>query len=93
MHDIETRLTECFAATFADLPFEEIPQAHVETVDGWDSMTTMILLSVIEEEFVVRVPSEDVLRFTSFNEIMDYLHERDGSRGGQTVEPQQSTWT
>jgi acyl carrier protein len=86
MHDLQTRLTDCFAATFADLPAAEIPRASVETVGDWDSMATITLLSVVEEEFGVRVPPEDILRFTSFTGILNYLEDRVGTRSAEPVQ-------
>jgi acyl carrier protein len=86
MHDLQARLTQCFSATFGALPAAEIPQASTDTVGEWDSMTTITLLSVVEEEFGVRVPPEDILRFTSYDGVLEYLRERVGSRGAEAVQ-------
>jgi acyl carrier protein len=49
----------------------------VETTAGWDSVNAVVLLSVIEEEFGVGIPAEEMGRLTSFEAILTYL---DGSR-------------
>jgi acyl carrier protein len=85
MHDIEVRLIDCFSATFAGLPAAAIPLAGVDTLAGWDSMTAVTLLAVVEEEFGIRVPPQDMLRFTSYEEILAYLRERSGSRDDKVI--------
>ena len=91
MHDLSNRLKGCFAATFADLPTDKISEACVESVSGWDSMSTVILLSVVEEEFAVRVPPEDILRFTSYDGIQAYLREQCGTREDAAAEQREAS--
>ncbi|SIO61465.1 acyl carrier protein [Singulisphaera sp. GP187] len=76
MADPRTRLNRCFSAVFANLDEAQIPQATRDTVDGWDSLATFTLLTVIEEEFQIQVSPEDVDRFTSHEAILDCLHGR-----------------
>jgi acyl carrier protein len=85
--DTSTRLADCFAATFSDLPAEDIPRASMATVDGWDSMATITLLSLVEEEFTIRVPPEDILLFTSFDGVLNYLLGRGVTARGEMSRP------
>src|SRR2546421_12202193 len=71
--DIRSRLIDCFAAAFADLSRENIPYASMYTVSSWDSLRTIMLFSLIEEEFALEVPTEDMEKFTSFDIILEYL--------------------
>jgi acyl carrier protein len=76
MTDRRTRLEKCFAAVFASLDADEIPRATKVTVSGWDSVATITLLAVVEEEFGLRVSPEDITRFVSFQAILNYLESR-----------------
>ena len=77
MADIRDRLVECFATVFADLGREEIPLAAVASVGNWDSLATINLLTVIQEEFGVEIPPDDLEQFVSFELILDYLERKD----------------
>jgi acyl carrier protein len=73
MPDVSTRLARCFAAVFPDLAEDEIGRASATSVGAWDSLATVSLLSLIEEEFALQVGSEDFESFVSFELILDYL--------------------
>ena len=73
MDSVRARLAKCFAAVFADLPEGEIERASATSVGSWDSLATVSLLSVIEEEFALQVPPDDFESFVSFELILDYL--------------------
>jgi acyl carrier protein len=72
--DIEARLAKCFAAAFADLAPEEIARAEASSLPEWDSLASMTLVALIEEEFAVRITPEDIPRLTSFAGVLDYLN-------------------
>jgi len=76
MGELAPRLVKCFAAVFPDLKEDEIRRAAAASVGAWDSLATVSLLSVIEEEFGVQVPPEDFESFVSFELILDYLQGR-----------------
>ena len=75
MDEMERRLTECFAAVLPDLSPEEIRQANPNSVEGWDSVATITLISVVEEEFGISIADEDPAKFDSFQHILAYLHQ------------------
>ena len=45
----------------------------MSTVEGWDSLASVTLITVIEEEFGVEVRPEELASFVSFRHVMDYL--------------------
>jgi acyl carrier protein len=82
--DLERRLIHCFAAVFGDLRHEEIPGASVSSLAEWDSMASMTLLALIEEEFRLRIPIAEIAGLTSFSEILDYLGDQTARSGGDS---------
>jgi acyl carrier protein len=73
MTDVRTRLERCFATVFPDLKTEEIPRASTDSVPAWDSLANATLVAVIEEEFGVEIPVEDLSDLGSFGLLLDYL--------------------
>jgi acyl carrier protein len=73
MPDIESRLTNCFAIAFPDLNPREIPSASAGSLASWDSLAGITLIALIEEEFSVSIPPDDVPDLVSFELVLDYL--------------------
>ncbi len=73
MDNLRERLTSCFSTVFPDLAPDEIPLASMASVGKWDSLATITLLTVIEEEFDLQIPPEDLEQLASFDLILDYL--------------------
>jgi serine O-acetyltransferase len=73
---LESRLITCFAAAFGDLRTENIPRASVASLAEWDSLATMTLVALIEEEFQLQIPAMEITRLTSFSDILAYLIDR-----------------
>lgn len=75
MSDSSTRdrLARCVSAYFTTLTPAEIPRASMATVGEWDSMASVTLIAVVQEEFGIEVAPEDYERFVSFEMILDYL--------------------
>ena len=73
MDDIKQRLTKCFAAVFPDLGEEEIHRASQVSVASWDSVASITLVNVIEEEFEIQIDLEAVADLVSFDLVLDYL--------------------
>lgn len=77
MNDTRARLEKCFAAVFPELTGPEVARASTLTVGGWDSLASVTLLTVLEEEFQVQIDPEDLEHLVSFELILDYLqHDR-----------------
>jgi acyl carrier protein len=75
MDEMERRLAACFSAVLPDLAPDEIGQATSTSVEGWDSVATVTLLTVVEEEFGISIDDENPARFNSFRNILTYLQE------------------
>ena len=75
MDEQQTRLANCFLAVFPELSREEVTRASPITVQSWDSVATVTLLAVIEEEFGINIEVEDPAKFDSFKQILSYLQE------------------
>lgn len=73
MDNNRERLAACFTSVFPDLAPEEVPLASMASIGKWDSLATITLLTVIEEEFSLQVPADDLEQFASFDLILDYL--------------------
>ena len=76
MDNARERLTSCFSTVFPDLAPDEIPRASMASVGKWDSLATITLLTVIEEEFGLQIPPDDLEQFASFELILAYLEGR-----------------
>ena len=73
MNDTQARLAKCFAAVFPELSDPEIQMASPASVGSWDSLASVTLISVLEEEFNVEIAPEDVEQLVSFQLVLDYL--------------------
>lgn len=73
MDDIEARLVKCFAAVFPGLSESEIRNASVHSVEKWDSVATLNVLVVVQEEFGVEFDPEELEHLSSFEEILNQL--------------------
>jgi acyl carrier protein len=73
MDQIEERLISCFSAVMPELSAGEIPHASALNASNWDSVTTVSLIAVIEEEFGISIEIDDLSHFDSFQGILGYL--------------------
>ena len=82
MSDTRARLTKCFSSVLPELSKEEIASANIETVEAWDSVVTITLLTVIEEEFGIEFEVDALERLTSYQSILDHLTQVTGISPG-----------
>ncbi len=76
MDDVQARLAKCFAAVFPGLPQSQIPAASLTSVIEWDSVASITLLTVVEEEFGVQFEPEQLEQLVSFQSILEFLQGR-----------------
>jgi len=74
MDEIQPRLFRCFAAAFPNLSDDEIVIASADTVTAWDSVASVTLFAMIEEEFELEVDIEDLGELLAFDKILAYLN-------------------
>jgi acyl carrier protein len=84
MDETEKRLVACFSAVFPELAVEEISHVSAASVGSWDSVATVTLLSVVEEEFGIGIDIEDPAQFDSFQKFVNYL--KGAGKDKQTME-------
>jgi acyl carrier protein len=88
MDDKQVRLAGCFLAVFPELSLDKITEASSMSVQNWDSVAGVTLLSVVEEEFGITIEDDDLARFNSFNELLIYLQQTEnGARGSGDYGP------
>jgi acyl carrier protein len=73
MDDLKARLIGCFQTVFPSLSAEAAERAGIDSVPGWDSIATVTLLNVVEEEFEVEFAPEDLERLVSFDTLLERL--------------------
>jgi acyl carrier protein len=67
------RLERCFAAVFPDLSPEQLRQADAEKLASWDSMTTVTLMAVVNEEFGSDLDLDQMEPLRSFESLLGHL--------------------
>jgi acyl carrier protein len=73
MHNRDERLICCFSSVFPGLTEEEIENASSDSVGLWDSLASVTLIAVIQEEFNVEVDPDALPNLNSFRTFRDYL--------------------
>lgn len=73
MPDRQERLVRCFAVVFPTLTEEEILTATAGSVGIWDSLSTVTLAALIQEEFACEIDPEVLANLDSFASFRDYL--------------------
>lgn len=73
MSDLQSRLIECFTVVFPDLDEPEIPKASPFTVGAWDSVATVNLIAVLEQEFDLNILPADLPNLASFDRVLAYV--------------------
>ena len=72
----QEKLVRCFQAVFPGLSADEAAAASVDSVPEWDSLASLTLVAVIEEEYDVVIEEDRLPELGSFNAIHAYLGER-----------------
>jgi acyl carrier protein len=70
---LDDRLVQVFLATFPDVPEVEIRSVSIETVAEWDSLQSVTLMTLLEEEFGITISPFDLPELGSYDSVRDYL--------------------
>jgi acyl carrier protein len=73
MSEQENRLLQCFASVFPGFTEEEIRQASPESNGAWDSLSTVTLAAVIQEEFDLEIDPEILPELDCFDAFSRYV--------------------
>lgn len=76
MTETTNKLIQCFRIVFPDLPENQIPTAAQDEVLAWDSVASITLINVVEDEFGLTMDLERLAEFTSFPAILRYVEEQ-----------------
>jgi acyl carrier protein len=70
---LERRLGNCFRNVFPGLGEEDMAAASMDSVEAWDSLKMMTLIVVLEEEFEVEIPLDEIENLISFKLLKNFL--------------------
>ena len=76
MNGIEARVAQCFANVFPDLGAAGIEGASTDTLEAWDSVAHITLLTSVSEEFGIDFEPEDYIDLISYPRILDAVMAR-----------------
>ena len=75
MSEQENRLLNCFASVFPGLSYEDIRNSNAESIGAWDSLSSVTLAAVIQEEFNLEIDPEVLPQLDSFEAFRAYLQQ------------------
>jgi acyl carrier protein len=78
MDELQVRLVRCFAAVFPSLPSDRMATAQSSSVEGWDSVASVTLLAMVEEEFGIEIDVQGMEELLSFEKLLAYLRQKLG---------------
>ena len=70
---IQKRLSRIFNKAFPDLDPAAAPAATMETVAGWDSVATLTLFMLCEEDFGIKIGYDRIAETKSFADLFKLL--------------------
>lgn len=73
LDDVTRRLVQCFQDVFPDLDDAAARGAVFGAVEEWDSLSSLTLVAVVEDEFQVILDDDLVAELTSFERIRDNI--------------------
>ena len=79
MDETQDRLIRCFSAVFPSLSRAVILQADSTNVEAWDSVASVTLFAMIEEEFAIEMDVQASAELLSFPGILEFLRAKNGS--------------
>jgi len=71
--DTKSRLIECFVSVFPEVPRDAIEKATMDSVENWDSLITVTIVAVVQEEFGIQIPTDQYPKLTSFAGVLDLV--------------------
>ena len=74
----EELLLRCFSSVFPGLTSGELYSASSDVPGLWDSLATVTLVAVVEEEFGIQIEHERMSELTSFAAFLEYIHTEAG---------------
>ena len=75
------RLEKCFSSVFPDIRAEQIGSLQADHVAQWDSMATVTLMAVVNEEFGLDLDLDQLEPLTSFEAFRQFLETKQLNHG------------
>ncbi|GBR11728.1 acyl carrier protein [Acetobacter oeni] len=75
---IRRRLTRVFTTMFPGKTVEDVPAATMENTDGWDSLGTLSLFTLADEEFGIKLGLDRIGDVKSFEKLEALVTEKVG---------------
>jgi acyl carrier protein len=69
----QSRLADCFCAVFPALSREQLIAAKQVSMEEWDSLATVNLVTLVEEQFKIAIPPEQIEELQSFDAFWTFL--------------------
>lgn len=85
MITIAQRLLTCFSAVFPKRSRQELAFASRDSIEEWDSLASVTLLSLVNEEFSTDIDLFDFQDLGSFDGLLRYLQEAADVTGRNVV--------
>ena len=76
MNQLTDRLASCFRTVFPDLTEGQIRSASQATLPQWDSVASITLVNVMDDEFGMQFDMDELTALDSFSAVHQYLAER-----------------
>jgi acyl carrier protein len=76
MDEARSRLMRCFSSVFPELPSGTLANANTTNTAEWDSLASVTLFALVEEEFGTELDVNALGELSSFDSILDYLQTR-----------------
>lgn len=71
--ELDQRLLGCFQAVFPKEAPESLQSASAATLEAWDSVAAITLVTVVGQEFGIEIDLDDLGELQSFDAFRQYL--------------------
>ena len=71
--NVEERLVGCFSAVFSNLSRDEIVAGSHDSIEEWDSLASLNVMTLIEEEFEIEADLLALGELESFADFLGYV--------------------
>ncbi len=83
MSERDLRLLRCFASVFPELSAAELCAVTNDSAGHWDSLSTVTLAALVQEEFNIEIEPEIVQQLNSFEAFRMYLQKVNSDWSGR----------
>jgi acyl carrier protein len=81
MTETRERLRRCFSAVFPALSGDQLDSASPSSLAAWDSVASVTLFAVVQEEFALEIDVQEMPGLLSFASLLKYLEKHPPQNG------------